>query len=53
MAYYNVQTSNNLYGAQVGARTRRWGTKLGWEATGKAGIFANDAQQEQYILDWD
>jgi hypothetical protein len=51
--YYNVQTSNNLYGAQVGARTRRWGTKWGWEATGKAGIFANDAQQEQVILDWD
>jgi hypothetical protein len=49
---YDLRTSNNLYGAQLGARVRRWGTRLGWEATGKAGMFANDAQQEQYLFDY-
>jgi hypothetical protein len=49
---YDIRTSNNLYGPQVGARVRRWGRKLGWEATGKAGIFGSDTQQEQYILDY-
>ncbi len=49
---YDVRTSNNLYGPQVGARVRRWGRKLGWEATGKAGIFGSDTQQEQYIWDF-
>lgn len=50
---YNIRTNNNLYGAQVGARTRHWGRKWGWEATGKAGIFGNDAQQEQYVIDYE
>lgn len=49
---YNIRTNNNLYGAQVGARLRHWGRRWGWEGTGKAGIFANDAQQEQYVLDF-
>jgi hypothetical protein len=49
---YDIGTSNNLYGPQVGARLRRWGRKLGWEATGKAGIFASDTQQEQYVIDY-
>jgi len=49
---YNVRTHNDLYGAHVGARVRRWGPTLGWEAAGKAGIFANGAQQEQYVSDW-
>jgi hypothetical protein len=50
---YNIRTNNNLYGAQLGARTRHWGRKWGWEATGKAGIFGNDAQQEQYVIDYE
>lgn len=49
---YDLRTSNNLFGAQFGARVRRWRTKLGWEATGKAGIFGNGAQQEQCVLDY-
>jgi len=47
---YDIRTSNNLYGPQVGARVRRWGRRLGWEMGGKAGIFGCDAQQEQYIM---
>lgn len=50
---YNIRTTNNLYGAQLGARVRRWGNRWGWEGTGKAGLFVNDAQQEQYIVDYD
>jgi len=50
---YNIRTNNNLYGAQVGARMRHWGERWGWEATGKAGIFGNDAQQEQYVIDYE
>jgi hypothetical protein len=49
---YNIRTGNDLYGGQVGARLRRWGERLGWEATSKAGIFGNDAQEEQYIIDF-
>lgn len=49
---YDIRTSNHLFGAQFGVRARRWRTKLGWEATGKAGIFGNGAQQEQCVLDY-
>jgi hypothetical protein len=49
---YDIRTSNNLYGLQVGARARRWGKRLGWEAAGKAGMFGNDVQQEQYVNDF-
>lgn len=49
---YHVRTHNDLYGAHVGARVRRWGPRLGWEAVGKAGMFGNGAQQEQFVLDW-
>jgi hypothetical protein len=44
---YNIRTANHLYGAQLGARVRRSRGLFGWEATGKAGIFGNDAQQTQ------
>ena len=43
---YNIRTANHLYGAQLGARLRRSRGLFGWEATGKAGIFGNDAQAE-------
>ncbi len=49
---YNVRTVNNLYGLQVGARARKEPDRFGWEATGKVGIFANDARQEQTVTDF-
>jgi hypothetical protein len=49
---YNVQTDNNLYGAQLGARLRRCLGRLSGEVTGKAGIYYNDASQNQFILDY-
>jgi hypothetical protein len=51
--YYDLSTRNNLFGPQIGARVRRWDNRLGWEATGKVGIFYNDAQQDQEIIDYD
>ncbi len=49
---YNVRTSNNLYGAQLGARMRRTQGRFGWDATGQAGVFGNDAQQTQFAQDF-
>ena len=49
---YNIRTANHLYGAQLGARLRRSRGRFGWEATGKAGIFGNDAQQTQSVTDF-
>lgn len=49
---YDIRTNNQLYGGQLGARFRCWGKKLGWEATGKLGIFGNEANQEQYVTDY-
>ena len=49
---YDISTANRLYGGQLGARLRRSRGRFGWEATGKAGIFANDAQQEQTVTDF-
>jgi len=51
--YYDLRARNNLFGPQIGARLRRWDNRLGWEATGKVGIFYNDAQQYQEIIDYD
>jgi hypothetical protein len=50
---YDIRSSNNFCGAQLGGRLRGWGARWGWEATGKAGLFGNGAHQEQYVLDWD
>lgn len=50
---YEVGTSNNLYGGQIGLRLARQGPRLNWEFTGKAGIFGNDAQQRQTLMDDD
>ncbi|MBC7819724.1 MAG: BBP7 family outer membrane beta-barrel protein [Planctomycetaceae bacterium] len=49
---YNIRTRNNLYGAQLGARFRRTRGRFGWDATGQAGIFGNDAQQSQFVQDF-
>ena len=49
---YAVETSNNLYGGQVGARVRRGRGRWRWEGTAKAGMFGNDAEQTQSITDY-
>ncbi len=49
---YDIRTANHLYGVQIGARLRRSPNRFGWEATGKAGIFGNDAHQEQSVVDF-
>ena len=50
--FYDVRTQNNMFGPQIGARVRRWNQRWGWEATGKVGIFGNDAQQRQELYDF-
>jgi hypothetical protein len=49
---YDLRTTNHLYGVQVGARERHTRGRLGWEATGKVGIFGNDARQTQSVTDF-
>ncbi len=49
---YDVRTSNHLYGAQLGGRYRRTYGRFGWDTTGTAGIFGNDAQQTQTVTDF-
>lgn len=49
---YNVQTSNNLIGGQLGARGRRTWDRWAMEGWAKTGLFANVANQSQSpILD--
>ena len=52
-ASYDVATRNDLFGAQLGGRIRRCYGQFGWEATGKAGIFGNQAGQEQSFFEVD
>ncbi len=49
---YNVRTQNNLFGGQLGARLRRTSGRLGWDASGFAGVFGNSAQQTQSVTDF-
>lgn len=51
-SHYNTRTSNDLYGGQIGARWQRTGCCWGWDATVKAGIFGNDAEQSQFVTDF-
>jgi hypothetical protein len=44
---YSVETDNHLYGGQVGSRYRACHGRWSWEATGKAGLFANHMEQSQ------
>ncbi len=49
---YDVRATSNLYGGQIGTRFRRcWGL---WsvEGTAKAGLFYNDAAQNQTVVDF-
>lgn len=50
-ALYNVDTDNNLYGVQIGSRMRRYHSYWGLELQSKAGVFANDASQRQFVVD--
>ncbi len=52
-SFYNTATHNELYGAQIGGRYRRCCGRFFWDATGKAGVFGNAAQQSQYLSDLD
>ena len=48
---YDVRAKNDLYGAQAGLRWCANRGRWGGEAGAKAGLFANNASQQQYILD--
>jgi hypothetical protein len=49
---YNVRTTNNLFGPQIGARARSTRGRWGWDATGTVGIFGNSARQTQTVTDF-
>ncbi len=49
---YDIHTANHLIGGQIGARLRSTVNRFGWEMTGKAGIYANDAEQTQSVIDF-
>jgi len=50
--YYELSSRNDLFGAQLGARIRRCYGQFSWEATGKAGLFGNQAGQTQEFIDY-
>jgi hypothetical protein len=49
---YSVLTGNRLVGGQIGARWRNTVDRIGWELTGKAGVFGNSADQSQSVTDY-
>jgi len=49
---YEIRTVNQLFGVQVGGRWRRTRGRFGWEATVKVGVFADDAEQTQTVIDF-
>ncbi|WP_425617569.1 BBP7 family outer membrane beta-barrel protein [Anatilimnocola sp. NA78] len=50
---YEIGASNNLIGAQIGARTVYHARWWQWELTGKAGVFGNNVNQKQTLGDDD
>jgi hypothetical protein len=48
---YPIWTQNNLFGAQLGGRAHHEWRKFGVNATGKAGIFGNNAVERQTVRD--
>jgi hypothetical protein len=48
---YRIRTTNNLFGGQLGARFCRSYGRIGWDATGKAGLFGNSANEWQFVTD--
>jgi hypothetical protein len=50
---YNIRTTNDLFGGQIGVRLRSSTEKrLGWELTTLGGIYDNHATQSQYVTDY-
>lgn len=49
---YRIRTTNDLFGGQLGARAEGGNGDWSWSATGKAGIFGNDAFQGQSVADF-
>jgi hypothetical protein len=49
---YTIHTTNRLFGGQIGGRIRRTVNHFGFELTGKAGIYGNDADQSQSVIDF-
>jgi len=49
---YNINTANQLFGAQFGVRVRRFWGKFGWETTESAGIYGNAARETQSVIDF-
>lgn len=50
---YNIRTTNNLYGFQLGAKVERQFNRVLGSVTGKAGIYGNDASQRTFVGDFD
>jgi Putative beta barrel porin-7 (BBP7) len=48
---YDLNTSNNLFCAQLGARTTWLGRHVQWELIGKAALCGNSASQDQRLTD--
>jgi hypothetical protein len=46
---YDVATKNNLYGGQIGARYRAGWKRFNWDIFGKAGVYGNEAEQQQTV----
>jgi hypothetical protein len=49
---YNIRTTNDLYGVQIGARFERRSCRWGWHVTGKAGLFGNATEQTQFVTEF-
>lgn len=49
---YNIRTTNHLYGGQLGARVRRTHGRIGWEGSGAAGVYLNNSEQSQSVIDF-
>ena len=49
---YAIHTTNRLFGGQIGGRVRRTVNHFGFELTGKVGIYGNDADQNQSVVDF-
>ena len=46
---YNVDVTNNLYGGQLGLRLRHMIGNFSYDLIGKAGVYANSAEQTQFV----
>lgn len=52
MSDYNIATKNDLFGVQIGMEIDRQCGRVGLDAVVKAGIYANDAEQRQFVMDF-